>query len=383
MQKKINSILVISPGYPIEGEPEYVFVQNLCNEFALKGYDVTVLSTQSLTSAIKHRKRKRPRKRYENVIGNRVTIYQPYTITFSYRFWKLYNRMTRRGSMRFLSKVDIKPDVCYCHFWRSAYQVLPYVKKNHIPLFVATGEGSLSSIAKTLESPEYLKINKYLNGVISVSTNNKIISQEIGLLNGKDCLVAPNAVDSSLCYKKDKVTLRKQYGFEENVFIVAFVGAFNDRKGSQRVSSAIDIVGDVKSFFIGGQGESALLDPTCEGILFKGRLPHEKIPDYLNMADIFVLPTLNEGCCNAIVEALACGLPVVSSNRPFNYDVLNETNSIMVDPTNVAEIAAAIKDLKDNYELRNRLSEGALRMAEDLTIDRRAEKILSFMEQHI
>lgn len=383
MPKKINNILVISPGYPIEGEPEYVFVQNLCNEFAIKGYDVIVLSTQSLTSAIKHRKRKRPRKRYENVTGNRVTIYQPYTITFSYRFWKLYNRMTRWGSMRFLNKVDIKPDVCYCHFWRSAYQVLPFVKNNNIPLFVATGEGSLRRVAKELERPEYLEINKYLNGVISVSTNNRIISQEIGLLNGKDCLVAPNAIDSSLFYKKDKYALRKQYGFEENAFIVAFVGAFNDRKGSQRVSSAIDIVGGVNSFFIGGQGESALLDPSCKGILFKGRLPHEKIPDYLNMADIFVLPTLNEGCCNAIVEALSCGLPVVSSNRPFNNDVLNETNSIMVDPTNVKEIAAAIKELRDNHEFRNLLSEGALRMAEYLTIGRRAEKILSFMEQHI
>lgn len=379
----IKSILVITPDYPADGEPVYTFVQNLCNEFARKEYDVTVLATQSLTSALKHRRKRRPKVRYEVIDGHRITIYQPYTLTPSYRFWKLYNLATRWGLMLFLRKSKLKPDVCYCHFWRSAYTVLPYIKKYNIPLFVATGEGALHKIIDTLRSPKYLEINKYLNGAISVSSNNMKISEGIGLLDGKDCLVAPNAIDSSLYKKKDRGTLRKKYGIPQEDFIVAFVGAFNERKGTLRVSQAISKVGGVKSFFIGGAGESALMEPTCEGILFKGRLPHDVVPDYLNMADIFVLPTLNEGCCNAIVEALACGLPVVSSNRPFNYDVLNETNSILVDPTNVDEIASAIKDLRENPEKRESLSKGALIMAGDLTIDRRAAKILFFMEQHL
>ena len=379
----IKTILVVTPDYPIEGEPVYTFVQNLCYEFARKGCSVTVLATQSLTSAIKHRKNKRPKVRYEDVDGNRITIYQPYTITPTYNFWKLYNLTTRWGAMRFLRKQKLKPDVIYCHFWRSAYTVLPYVKSKKLPLFVATGEGSLQSVANVLGRSEYMEINKYLNGAISVSSNNKNISQEIGLLKGKDCLVAPNAIDSSLYHVKDRCALREKYGYAKEDFIIAFVGAFNERKGSVRVADAINKVGGVKSFFIGGAGESALADPQCDGILFKGKLPHEQIPDYLNMADIFVLPTLNEGCCNAIVEALACGLPVVSSKRPFNFDVLDETNSIMVDPTSVDEIAAAIIELKDNQERRKQLSEGALRVAETLTINKRAEKILNFIEQHI
>jgi glycosyltransferase involved in cell wall biosynthesis len=96
-----------------------------------------------------------------------------------------------------------------------------------------------------------------------------------------------------------------------------------------------------------------------------------------------VLPTLNEGCCNAIVEALACGLPIVSSDRPFNYDILNKTNSILVDPMNINEIADAIRMLKENSMLRARLSEGALNTAKDLTINRRATKIMDFIKQHI
>ena len=118
-------------------------------------------------------------------------------------------------------------------------------------------------------------------------------------------------------------------------------------------------------------------------ILFKGKLPHDDIPTYLNAADAFVLPTLHEGCCNAVVEGMACGLPIISSNRPFNWDVLDETNSIMIDPESVEEIRNAIVELRDNPERRDQLSIGALEKAKDLTIGKRASKIAEFIQSRI
>ena len=129
-----------------------------------------------------------------------------------------------------------------------------------------------------------------------------------------------------------------------------------------------------------GKGEQ---EPHCDNILFKGALPHDQVPLYLNAADVFVLPTLHEGCCNAVVEAMACGLPVVSSNLPFNWDVLDDTNSIMIDPNNIDEIAAAILTLRDNNNQRKALSKGALLKASSLTIDQRAEAIVEFMESKL
>ena len=103
----------------------------------------------------------------------------------------------------------------------------------------------------------------------------------------------------------------------------------------------------------------------------------------MSAADIFVLPTLNEGCCNAIVEAMACGLPIVSANRAFNFDILDESNSIMIDPTSIEEIANAIKTLHQNKELRNKLAIGSIEKSKQLTLDKRAENIIRFMEQKI
>lgn len=97
------------------------------------------------------------------------------------------------------------------------------------------------------------------------------------------------------------------------------------------------------------------------------------------MSDVFVLPTLREGCCNAVVEAMACGLPIISSDLPFNWDVLNQTNSVLIDPYNIDEIADAINSFYEDSSKRALLSKGALSTAKDLTIEERSRKILKFI----
>ena len=121
------------------------------------------------------------------------------------------------------------------------------------------------------------------------------------------------------------------------------------------------------------------LSPGCDNILYCGSVPNDELHIYLNAADVFVLPTKGEGCCNAIVEALACGLPVISSDLPFNDDILNESNSIRVDVNSVYQIENAIKKLRDDSELYNTLKKGAVLSAEKLSINVRAENILRFM----
>ena len=60
-----------------------------------------------------------------------------------------------------------------------------------------------------------------------------------------------------------------------------------------------------------------------------------------------------------VVEAMACGLPVISSNKEFNWDVLNDENSIMVAPMNVDELARAIATLRDDKRKRKAMAEAA------------------------
>jgi glycosyltransferase involved in cell wall biosynthesis len=121
--------------------------------------------------------------------------------------------------------------------------------------------------------------------------------------------------------------------------------------------------------------------PEGPQVLHAGAVPHEDVPLWLSAADLFVLPTLDEGCANALLEALACGLPVVSSDRPFNRAVVDESMARLVEPTDPAALGAAIAELVDQPALRATLGAAALAHAAGFRLERRAGRIVALLRE--
>jgi glycosyltransferase involved in cell wall biosynthesis len=76
---------------------------------------------------------------------------------------------------------------------------------------------------------------------------------------------------------------------------------------------------------------------------------------------------------------MACGLPIISSNLSFNDDILDNSNSIRIDPNNVDEISNAIYTLYKDIGVRTSLGKMALRKSKDLSIENRIKKIIDFL----
>ncbi len=379
-------ILFAASTYPHSGYPFSAFIKVICEEMTRQGHEVTVIAPQSISSILFKGTKKIPYDVVYKVATKRgevsIRVFRPITFTFSV---SMLNRLTwwskQRAFCRTVKKHRIDFDVVYAHFWNNGYNALPVVKKTRKPLFVATGEDHI--IAQNVLSVSSIKqIYELVRGVVCVSNKNKNESLNAGLTTENKCVVLPNAINPDFFYKKDKQECRRKLGFPQTDFIVVFCGRFNRRKGVDRVSSAIKLLNNprIKSIFIGSYSGKTAVDPDCEGILFKGKLEQQEVVDYLNCADVFVLPSLAEGCSNAIIEAMACGLTIISSALPFNEDICNEENSILVDPMDIQAIANAIKKMM-NVEFRKRLSEGAIKTAAGLNISERTSKILSFIEQ--
>ena len=384
---KIQSIIICSSGYPTPADPIAPFISQIAHAFSRIGIKVSVISPQSIIKHWIRGNELRPKRWMDSYESGKepIIIYQPYVFSFGDRFEKLNALMRDRAVYKALKANKLQADIFYGHFWHHGYSLYKYAKEKGKPLFVVSGESKIS--LHNLKKPQALsEFKEYLSGLICVSSKNLEESAAAGLITKKEnSIVIPNAIDNDLFHIMNKTELRKKYNIDKDSFIVAFTGWYDENKGVHRVSSAIKNINDhqIKVFFIGDIRDKGGKMPDCEGILHTGILPHEKIAEYLNMADVFVLPTLAEGCNNAIIEAMACGLPIISSNRSFNWDVLNEENSILIDPMNVDEIAKAIESLRDDKVKRDSMSQAALKTAAELTIDKRAERIISFIESKI
>jgi len=353
---------------------DFVFVKHLVEAIASFGHHVYVICPYNFL----HYRKYSPSIEVYSVGKGQVTVYRPWYLSMAlWHIGSFYPSLWFRGKAlnSALNKIPI-PVAVYGHFWDSAYSGYEYSKKNNLPLFVASGESEIDF--------EYNKKTidfcKYISGVICVSSKNKEESISLGLTSEKKCLVAPNAINNKLFKKITKSECRDKLGMPQDAFIIAFAGWFIERKGSKRVSQAISLINEgprVYSIFIGEGTE----EPDCPSILFKGKVQHDKMPIYLNAADVFVLPTLHEGCCNAIVEAMACGLPIISSDLSFNKDICDETNSILINPKDIEAIKNAIIQLRDKKDVRERLSKGSLKKAESLTIEKRAANIIDFIKE--
>lgn len=378
------NILVFTWDYPDRNRSTFTFVKQLVDEFVRQGNDCCVISPYSITS---NRRFYRFRERITFENGHCVTVLRPNYISFS--SWRIgsikLTELSRKVANKFATCfLPFKPDVVYGHFWQCGYEGYRYAKKIHVPLFLATGEDHIT-FGDDMPAGTLAPFLDYISGVICVSTQKRNEAVKKRLADESKCFVAPNGYNDQLFHPMDRLALRKKYNIDADAFIISFVGTFMNRKGVNRLSEAIQSLNNpnIKSFFIGGEGEGEYIRPSCPGIIYEGRLSHSLIPEYLSMSDVFVLPTLSEGCSNSVVEAVGCGLPIISSDRDFNYDVLDNSNAILVDPSDVSQIADAIQLLYYDRNKLKELADGSKKKAQELTLEKRATSILNFIKSKV
>ena len=377
----INELVIVTASYPTREDPVYTFIRPVACGLADLGIHVTVLSPQSITNAIKRKSKIRPYHWIDHSDhGNKIDIYQPKHISLSLLKiggQLISQRLFEISLKRVYKKLKVKPDLVYAHFWESTVAASYAIGNSCIPLVAVSGEEHVS-VLETYPEKRVKKTAKKVNGMICVSTKNLQECISLGLVHQHmKTVVLPNAIDSKIFHPISKEKAREQLNWSQDEIIGIFVGEFSNRKGVNRVIQAAKSISKLKLVLIGSG------DPLIESdqILFSGILPHDEIPLYLNASNFFILPTLAEGCCNAIVEALACGLPIISSDKSFNYDILDESNALLINPADINDIAYALQKLSYDPIMCNSLSAGALSTAESLQIEKRVLKIKQFLEE--
>lgn len=153
-----------------------------------------------------------------------------------------------------------------------------------------------------------------------------------------------------------------------------FVGWFEKEKGVYELLESIKLLSDKNlpfSITIIGNG-NAMYDAQrfvnenqlTEKVIFEGWVPNDDIYEYYNSADIFVLPSWQEGMPNALIEALSCGLASIVTNVGMipNY-LQNELNAIIIPPKDSLTLYLAMEKLIMDKKLKVSISTNGHKLA--------------------
>lgn len=251
--------------------------------------------------------------------------------------------------------------------------------------------GDFKSIAQLKLGNLILRCASWADGIIAISSEieQELMSNEFP---ARKIHRIPNCVDTSMFFPRSAAQ-------NDAAPIISYVGRLSRQKGLDTLVNAINhLQGRLSLFkvFIVGDGE---LKPMLQKkvreygledkITFTGAIPN--VADYYSQSRIIVMPSYYEGLPLVLLEAMACGIPVVASPVGGILDVLGPPvnpvktaagyaiaeRGIFVEPGNVDALAAALYLLSTDQLLRERLSHNALaHIKEFYTLDQVIKKYI-------
>lgn len=222
--------------------------------------------------------------------------------------------------------------------------------------------------------------------IIARSDNLKRETAEMFRINGDRVHVIRSGVDLTLFRPLDKRAARAKLGMANGRDIVLFVGNLSPVKGIQYLVEALPAVSrsknDLLCVVVGDGSMRQPLERRIEEldlrhhVSFVGEQPHEKVPLWMNAADILVVPSLSEGVPNVVVEALACHLPVVATRVGDIPNLVSDMeNGLLIDKGNPGSISSALNLLLEgDRKLYGRIKRGCMTRLPPDGVDLEAER---------
>jgi glycosyltransferase involved in cell wall biosynthesis len=175
--------------------------------------------------------------------------------------------------------------------------------------------------------------------------------------------VVPDEKIRVINYGAPPVRSRKPVSCDSNRPLrVLFVGALIQRKGIGYLLDAIDQLGSqVELTIVGGRFQAnSRVDEACSRWRWFESLPHSMVLDLMQEADVLVLPSLTEGCALVVLEALACGLPVIVTPNTGSLEFVRDGCEGFVVPIGSSDaIADRLNALNRDRELLAAMSRNA------------------------
>lgn len=182
----------------------------------------------------------------------------------------------------------------------------------------------------------------------------------------------PNGIEFTKIVRKDN-QVRRHLNIPDDKFIILHIGRVHQKKGIHFVMEALRKLNNEKFIFmiIGNNEDTEYINElkrlekgTKNLVIWVDQVPSDRVWDYYFSSNIFALPSYDENFGMVVVEAMACGLPVLISKNVGIWREVQEDNAGFIIEQDSNEIAAVLQKILENPELVELMGKNAIKSAE-------------------
>ena len=236
------------------------------------------------------------------------------------------------------------------YFYPDGVAAARLARELDLPL-VITARGTDLNLIPTFAGPRRMIVDaaKQARAIVTVCAALKDVLLELGIPDRK-VHVLRNGVDLELFAPGERATARRR--LDANGPLLLSVGALIERKGHHLVIEALASLPEARLAIAGDGPEDGALRAlahrlgVADRVRFLGNVPHEELPRIYGAADVLVLASSREGWANVLLEAMACGTPVVATDIWGTPEVVTSpVAGRLVARRDAAAIADGVRDL--------------------------------------
>lgn len=286
-----------------------------------------------------------------------INIYKLPITKKNIHYWRTQEIISYSTKARsFINKNEARYNLTHAFFGLPCGAVA-FINRKHIPYIVSLRGSDVPGF-----NDRFKNFNIFLNPVIRRIWRNAraVVANSAGLRDLANRIdprlpinLIYNGIDSS------EFTIRSER--DDGRFVILSVARLIQRKGlGDLIRSLPEVIKEYPEILVRVIGEGNLCHElrslaqnlgVIDHIEFLGYIPHEYLPSYYASSDLFVLPSLNEGMSNSVLEAMAAGLPIIVTDTGGTKELIHD-NGLVIPAGRPDAIAAAIRRYINNPSIR-------------------------------
>jgi teichuronic acid biosynthesis glycosyltransferase TuaC len=249
------------------------------------------------------------------------------------------------------------PDLIFsCFLYPDGYAALKIGKALAVPVVAMSIGSDINRIGDPISYLHTRTVLREADFLVTVSGDLRLKAIAMGAPEEKTRAVV-NGCDLSVFHVRDRLEARRKLGIDPDSQVVLYIGRMDVKKGLRELVEAAASLrpkrANLHVYLIGEGPDRPLIQSAIQANNAAGyihALPgcaFDEVAVWMAAADLVTLPSYMEGCPNVVLEALACGRPVVATNVGGIPEILSDECGRLVPPRDSGALAQALASVLD------------------------------------